>query len=436
METKKAKTTVLVGLLALAGLAVIFLPAYAGNLEPSAPPGPTMKTLDEVEPRIPIHASDLPLTITEPNSYYFTETIEFESNDANAITIDANDVTIDLAGFSLIGPGSGTGCGIYMNGRCHVEIRNGKIEGFGSHGIADKNFIDPNLLDGKGHRIICMRIVSNGGSGVYLVSSENLVKDCSVGGNGDDGIYTYLGSTVTGNTVYDNNDCGILAGAGSTVMGNTVYNNMGYCGILGTGGTGTTISGNTVAKNHGHGIYGVYGSAIIGNSVNNNEEMGIEAHGSSVIGNSVFDNNDDGIWVTKSTVTDNAVYGNTSFGIRADQSIVTNNTVSDNGTYSTDAGIVVLFSCLVKGNTVCDNTPYNIRGSGRYSTIEANVVTNMVTGGTGIYVSNTDNIIIGNKASNNATNYDIAAGNAYGQIRNVAGGGSFINTDPTANFEF
>ena len=55
---------------------------------------------------------------------------------------------------------------------------------------------------------------------------------------------------------------------------------------------------------------------------------------------------------------------------------------------------------------------------------------------TGIYVSNTDNLIIKNKASNNTTNYNITAGNAYGQIKIIGGGGSFVNTDPTANFEY
>jgi hypothetical protein len=48
METKKAKTTVVVSLLALAALCVFSLLAMAGNLEPNAPPAPTMKTLNEI----------------------------------------------------------------------------------------------------------------------------------------------------------------------------------------------------------------------------------------------------------------------------------------------------------------------------------------------------------------------------------------------------
>ncbi|MHC4666289.1 MAG: hypothetical protein ACYS9T_10095 [Planctomycetota bacterium] len=70
METKQKERKAVLSILALAGLVAFSVMGYAGSLEPPAAPGPTMKTLDEVEPRIPIHASDLPLTITEPSSYY------------------------------------------------------------------------------------------------------------------------------------------------------------------------------------------------------------------------------------------------------------------------------------------------------------------------------------------------------------------------------
>lgn len=48
MVKKIANTNLTVILLALAGLTVYNLLAKAGNLEPSEPPGPTMKTLDEI----------------------------------------------------------------------------------------------------------------------------------------------------------------------------------------------------------------------------------------------------------------------------------------------------------------------------------------------------------------------------------------------------
>ena len=57
-------------LVAVLGLLAV---AVAGDLQPPAAPGSTMKTLDEVEPRIPISQDDIPLTINQNGSYYLTE---------------------------------------------------------------------------------------------------------------------------------------------------------------------------------------------------------------------------------------------------------------------------------------------------------------------------------------------------------------------------
>lgn len=48
METKRQKRNVAVGLLVLAGLLAFSFLATGGNLDPSAPPGPTMHTLEEI----------------------------------------------------------------------------------------------------------------------------------------------------------------------------------------------------------------------------------------------------------------------------------------------------------------------------------------------------------------------------------------------------
>ena len=48
METKKNRTKVLVCVLALVALVLFSLSGYAGKLEPNSPPGPTMKTLQEI----------------------------------------------------------------------------------------------------------------------------------------------------------------------------------------------------------------------------------------------------------------------------------------------------------------------------------------------------------------------------------------------------
>ena len=271
MRTKNITLKLVVVIAASAIMVLISIKAGGGNLEPTAPPGPTMKTLDEVEPRIPISQADIPKTIDTPGSYYLIEDV---SSAGTAITITVDDVTIDLSGFALVGPGSGTNYGIYMNARSNVEIRNGTVQDF-DYGIYE------NSNNGRGHRVIDVRAIYNRYSGIYLWGSGHLVKGCTVGNNGNSatgvvhGIYTGSGCTVTGNTVYHNGDSatnmlifGIYTGYGCTVTGNTAYNN----GTSATGNVygiyanpGCTVTSNTAYYN-GFGATGVgYGIYLGGN---------------------------------------------------------------------------------------------------------------------------------------------------------------------------
>jgi predicted small lipoprotein YifL len=89
--------------LALSGAALAGT-GWAGPLEP--PPGPaapTMKTLDEVEPRRPIHQSDLPLNIVADGSYYLAENLNANQNGVDMITVFGTTVSIDLMGFTIHG---------------------------------------------------------------------------------------------------------------------------------------------------------------------------------------------------------------------------------------------------------------------------------------------------------------------------------------------
>lgn len=92
-----------------------------GSLSPPGTPAPTMKTLDQLEPRTAI--TNLPETVATAGSYYLTANL-LGSSGNNGITISASDVTLDLNGFRLVGVGgsldgilvSGSRAGIYAFG--------------------------------------------------------------------------------------------------------------------------------------------------------------------------------------------------------------------------------------------------------------------------------------------------------------------------------
>src|SRR5580698_4690509 len=92
-----------------------------GSLTPPGAPGPTMKTLAQIEPRTPI--SSLPFSITAPGSYYVTTNLTGTAG----ITIASGSVTLDLHGFTLAGS-AGSSNGISSaDSLTNVVIENGTV---------------------------------------------------------------------------------------------------------------------------------------------------------------------------------------------------------------------------------------------------------------------------------------------------------------------
>src|SRR5262245_29388570 len=71
-----------------------------------------------------------PTQITRPGAYVLRRNISSEGPGA-AITIAASNVSLDLNGFSVLGPGGKLGIGVLVDGVTNVRVHNGHISAFG-----------------------------------------------------------------------------------------------------------------------------------------------------------------------------------------------------------------------------------------------------------------------------------------------------------------
>jgi parallel beta-helix repeat protein len=233
-----------------------------GSLIPPGAPAATMKSLDQIEPRVPISYVDY--YIGSPGSYYVTTNlIGGPSGVPNApgpwgIYIASDNVTVDLNGFTLQGvPGSFSGVYIYGS-HTNIVVRNGIVTGWGQNGITwnypsspPQNVVLKNLT-----------VSANTVNGI-VTANGYIVSDCTVQNNGGTGILVDgNGSQIVGNTLFGNNaaftstSCGILLeGSNNRVEGNHITGHASGYGIEYDFSNGTN---NVIIKN-----------SVVGNSPNN-----------------------------------------------------------------------------------------------------------------------------------------------------------------------
>jgi hypothetical protein len=277
--------------------------------------------------------------ISRPGSYYLTGNRTNTAASSQGILVLADNVVIDLNGFSLSGARAAD-FGIYAQSRTNLTILNGTVRDFNSVGI-----IVP--ISGMGHTISRVSVLNNGGIGIgMLAASACRVVDCLVQGN-HGGIGVSEASLVAHNRVVSNSGLqyGISADDNCLITENVITS-------LDTNAAhmwGITVSGN--------------GSQIVGNTVSHTSDDGILALGSHVIrGNHVSyanlatNSNSGGITVfnSSSEVEDNVAFNCVAFGIgvySANSSVINNRVKSSPmGVYFGNA------SCYFANNRVSGAT--------------------------------------------------------------------------------
>ncbi len=196
-----------------------------GSLTPPGAPAPTMKRLDQVEPRTLIPGGSAPFVISASGSYYLAGNIAVAGG--GAITVNASNVTLDLNGFTIsssANPATGTAVTISA-GFTNVTVRNGHI--FGSGTISSTGaFSGAGFLDGiaagaddlgSGVRVHDLTVTGCGGDGINLGSvitaplvSSAVVERCAVRHVGRYGIQA---ATVRSSSVTECGNYGIRASA-------------------------------------------------------------------------------------------------------------------------------------------------------------------------------------------------------------------------------
>jgi hypothetical protein len=172
-------------------------------------------------------------TIDASGSYVLTRNLQATGD---CLLVIANDVSIDLSGFTISGDGTGNGISDAEKERTNIAVRKGTVTGFGGRGV--------NLFH----------------------TTAAVVEAITARANGGTGITAGVGSTVTGNTAQANG-AGIATWWGSTVTGNTALLNSGL-GI--TAGVGSTVTGNTAQANGGDGMQVFCPSNVLGNTSTEN----------------------------------------------------------------------------------------------------------------------------------------------------------------------
>ncbi len=209
-----------------------------------------------------------PIVISKSGSYKLRSNITVPDANTTAISVQADNVTIDLNGFSILGP---TVCTVGSNG--YVTSCTPTATGSGGYGISSWNgstwSAATTVLNGT--------VQGMGRSGVVLYGQWARVERVRAVRNGSCGIEAGNGSTILSNVTSENGDTGIRGNwEASVIVGNVAEGNAGD-GIEG----GSVLANNAAVRNGANALF-TADAAVIGNCAVHNAGDGLGVAGGEV----------------------------------------------------------------------------------------------------------------------------------------------------------
>lgn len=279
---------------------------------------------------------------------------------SSGILVDADNATIDLNGFALIGT-SGSGAGIStLAGIRNLTVRNGTIRNWGGAGIEMASALPQGLLI---ENVTSMNNTREG----FFVGSGGILHNCIASGNSREGFIAASGVTFDHCSAISNAFSGFLGGTTVQYSGCISRQNGGAGYGQAGGSTGLQRFSECVADgNAGQGFDVFNGSTVNACTSRSNSLNGILAGSSCLIEHCTLDSNGS----APSTQGGISVTGS---GTRVESNNLNSN---DNGIFVTGTGNIILHNTahanilnysIVAGNSF--GAIVNVAGSGDLSTI-------------------------------------------------------------------
>lgn len=343
------------------GLLVIASPAFAqGPIVPTGTPGPTMKTLDQVEARKPVPAGALASAylITEPGSYYLTGNIAVTDAN-NGVTIQADNVTLDLNGFTIsntstnVDPSAANGGVNILGARTNVTVRNGSV--VSTTTVSGTTFSNVGFYNGVFASALARNVLVEGvsvqgtrcGIMVFEVDPNTAVQ---TGG----GVVLNCRVNVVATTGIT---AALIKGCTALACGTTAINGIMVSDCFGSSPGGSGITGSTVSQSQGESsassvnTYGIRGVTVL-NCYGSHMGVGVGLNGQTVTGSRGISFNGNGLTALSAT---------TCFGTST-SAIGLETTIANNcyGATSTGTGLKAVIAVACTANAGSGGTPFAI----------------------------------------------------------------------------